>query len=57
MKKEFTFDDISESMKKTNELKLAKMVYEYSGDFVKRADCEELLNTNHVNRVVFFGDD
>ena len=33
------------------------MVYDLSGDFVRRVDCDELLNTKHVNRVVFYGDD
>ena len=33
------------------------MVYEYSGDFIKRVDCDGLQNTKHVNRVVFYGDD
>ena len=33
------------------------MVYDLSGNFVKRVDCDELMNTKHVNRVVFYGDD
>ena len=35
MKKELGFDDFNASKKMENELKLAEMVYELSGDFVK----------------------
>ena len=44
-------------MREKNEIKLATMVYELSGDFVKKVDCDTLLNTEIKDRVVFFGPD
>ena len=51
----FEFDDLSPSLRKNNEIKLANMVYELSGDFVKKVDCDTLQNTEIKDRVVYFG--
>ena len=40
-----------------NEMKLADMVYELSGNFVRKVACDILLYTKFENRVVFFGPD
>ena len=40
-----------------NEIKLADMVYELSGNFVKKVACDILLYTKREDRVVFFGPD
>ena len=45
LKKELIFDDLSPSMRLNNEMKLADMVYELSGNFVEKVDCDFLLNT------------